>query len=250
MTDKQKSFLIYNDLIHTAKHLSKEQLGDLFLSILEFANGNEFSIEDPIVKIAFEPVKQTLIRDKQKYEKYIEKQSKNGKKGGRPRKTQKTQPFLEKPKKADSVTVNNSVNESLSSSKNEIINRNDKTNNGSLVVNILKYFSLTDKCKNDVQEFIDKLETENLLDHFRNQSKAYTAYKKLSGEKIHSFSSYKKEWQNTDWVKKLADYKKKKLDNLPETEKRKLRQQSEVDMFYRKFKRVDNENSGPVIPVG
>ena len=51
-----------------------------------------------------------------KYVDYIEKQSVNGSKGGRPKKaneTQKTQAFFEEPKKADNVTaiVNDNENE-------------------------------------------------------------------------------------------------------------------------------------------
>jgi chitodextrinase len=54
-----------------------------------------------------------LKRDLQRYEEYVDKQSVNGAKGGRPKKpneSQITQPFFEKAKKADSVSVSDSVN--------------------------------------------------------------------------------------------------------------------------------------------
>jgi len=63
---------------------------------------------DRLTEIAFIPIKQALKRDLKKYETYIEKQKANGKKGGRP-KTQKTQAFFKKPKKADNVNVNVNV---------------------------------------------------------------------------------------------------------------------------------------------
>ncbi|GAF99170.1 unnamed protein product, partial [marine sediment metagenome] len=71
--------------------------------------------EDKNTRLCFISMKQTLKRDLKKYNTYIDKQKANGKKGGRPKKveTQKTQPFIEKPKKADSVSVSvsDSVNE-------------------------------------------------------------------------------------------------------------------------------------------
>lgn len=113
-TDK-KSFVLYCDLIHTVEHLSNEQAGELFKHLLEYVNDMNPESDNPLINIAFEPIKQSLKRDLKKYEKYISKQRENGKKGGRPKKpkvSQKTQPFLEKPKKADSdsVSVNDTVN--------------------------------------------------------------------------------------------------------------------------------------------
>jgi len=84
--------------------LSDEQAGKLIKHIYSYC-----ADEDPeaefIIDIAFEGIKQSLKRDLKKYNVYIDKQRENGKKGGRPKKTQKTQAFLEKPKKADSVSV-------------------------------------------------------------------------------------------------------------------------------------------------
>jgi hypothetical protein len=73
--------------------------------------------------MCFIPIKQSLKRDLKKYETYIEKQSVNGKKGGRPKNptlSEITQPFIEKPKKADSVSVSDNV--SVSTDVDETIN--------------------------------------------------------------------------------------------------------------------------------
>ena len=109
----KKSFILYCDLIHTVSHLNDEQAGRLLKHILSYVNDENPQSDDVITNLSFEPVKQALKRDLKKYEGYIEKQKANGKKGGRPRKTetQKTQPFLEKPKKADSVNDSDSVND-------------------------------------------------------------------------------------------------------------------------------------------
>jgi len=116
MAKDKNSFLLYCDLIHTVEHLPDETAGQLFKTILQYVNDHNPEPNDIILKIAFEPIKRQLKRDLNKWDKYIEKQSVNGKLGGRPPKaneTQKTQPFLEKPKKADSVNVSVSVNDNV-----------------------------------------------------------------------------------------------------------------------------------------
>jgi hypothetical protein len=69
-----------------------------------------------ITKIAFEPIKQALKRDLDKYESIRKRNSDNGSKGGRPTKpkeTQTTQPFHKKPKKADSDSGSDIVIDSV-----------------------------------------------------------------------------------------------------------------------------------------
>jgi hypothetical protein len=76
--------------------------------------------DDLLLSIAFEPIKTQLKRDLSKYEDYIDKQSVNGSKGGRPKKaneTQKTQAFFQEPKKADNVIVIVNDNENEISKK-------------------------------------------------------------------------------------------------------------------------------------
>lgn len=109
MAENKKSFILYSDLIHTVSKLPNEKAGELFKHILKYVNDENPETEDLILQIAFEPIKLQLKRDLAKWENYIEKQRVNGKNGGRPKKptdTEKTQAFLEKPKKADTVTVN------------------------------------------------------------------------------------------------------------------------------------------------
>lgn len=109
MAKDKKSFVLYTDIIETVKQLDNEKAGELFKHILRYVNDENPVTEDVIINLVFTPIKLSLKRDLKKYDKYIKKQSENGKKGGRP-KTQKTQPFFSKPKKADSVSVSDSVN--------------------------------------------------------------------------------------------------------------------------------------------
>jgi len=68
MAENKKSFLLYCDLIHTVEQLTDEQAGDLFKHILRYVNDQEPQTDNVITRIAFEPIKQSLKRDLQKYE--------------------------------------------------------------------------------------------------------------------------------------------------------------------------------------
>ena len=107
MATNKKSFVLYTDIIESIRLLDDTKAGELFKHILSYVNDENPTTNDVIINLAFTPIKQSLKRDLIKYDTYINKQSENGKKGGRP-KTQKTQPFISKPKKADSVSVSDS----------------------------------------------------------------------------------------------------------------------------------------------
>ena len=90
MAKDKRSFILYMDQRGIFDKLSDEQAGKLIKHIYSYC-----ADEDPeaefIIDIAFEGIKQSLKRDLKKYHVYIDKQRENGKKGGRPKKTQKTQ---------------------------------------------------------------------------------------------------------------------------------------------------------------
>jgi hypothetical protein len=114
MAKDKKSFIMYADQQGVFKQLPDDVAGRLIKHIFSYVNDENPCTEELIINIAFEPIKQSLKRDLKRWEDYIEKQSLNGKKGGRPAKakeSQETQAFLNKPKKADSVSV--SVNDSV-----------------------------------------------------------------------------------------------------------------------------------------
>jgi hypothetical protein len=80
MAKDKKSFLLYCDLIHTVEQLTNEQAGDLFKHILKYVNDENPQTENVITKIAFEPIKQSLKRDLQKYEDIRKRNSDNARK--------------------------------------------------------------------------------------------------------------------------------------------------------------------------
>jgi hypothetical protein len=114
MAKNKKSFILYCDQQGVFNKLPDEIAGKLIKHIFAYVNDENPSCDDLLLSIAFEPIKTQLKRDLVKYVDYIEKQSVNGSKGGRPKKaneTQKTQPFFEEPKKADNVIDNVTDNE-------------------------------------------------------------------------------------------------------------------------------------------
>ena len=116
MAENKKSFIAYSDWQETFEELSDEEAGKLVKHLFNYVNDKNPEASDKLTKMCFIPIKQSLKRDLVKYDNYIDKQRVNGKKGGRPKKnptlSEETQPFLEKPKKADSVNDSVSVNES------------------------------------------------------------------------------------------------------------------------------------------
>jgi hypothetical protein len=114
----KKSFLLHVDALTVLNELSNEQAGQLFKAIANFQNGTELNpFSDPGafgLRMAFLPFKNQFARDVEKYNGIVERNKENGKKGGRPKKeneTEKTQPVIEKPKKAVNENDNVNVNE-------------------------------------------------------------------------------------------------------------------------------------------
>jgi hypothetical protein len=115
MAKNKKSFILYADQKGVFEQLPDEYAGKLIKHIFQYVNDENPISDDLIINIAFEPIKQCLKRDLQRWEDYIDKQKLNGSKGGRPSKpkeTQETQAFLSEPKKPDSVSVSDSVSDS------------------------------------------------------------------------------------------------------------------------------------------
>ena len=110
MAKDKKSIIVYADWQEQFDSLTDEEAGKLIKHFFAYVN-DQNPTSDRLTELMFIPLKKALKRDLRKYESYIDKQKSNGKKGGRP-KTQKTQPFLEKPKKADSDNDNDNVSDS------------------------------------------------------------------------------------------------------------------------------------------
>jgi len=125
MAENKTSFLLYRDIIHTVKHLSDQKAGKLFKHILEYVNDLDPELDSLELRLAFEPIKQSLKRDLRKYENICSRNKENGKKGGRPSKgtkPKKPSGFIgnpTKPKKADSDSDSDIYKENIYKRKTE-----------------------------------------------------------------------------------------------------------------------------------
>lgn len=82
----KKSFVLYLDQYAPIKNLSLAQKGCLLDSIFKYQTGEEVECIDEVVEMAFNFLKQTFERDKEKWEGKAKANRENGKKGGRPKK--------------------------------------------------------------------------------------------------------------------------------------------------------------------
>ena len=84
MARGKKGFVLYCDLIHTFSQLTTEERGILVTHILEYVNDlNPEPLENRVLQIAFEPIKQQLKRDLKHWESVVEKRKESGSKGGK-----------------------------------------------------------------------------------------------------------------------------------------------------------------------
>ncbi len=81
MAEEKKSFLLYVDLIHTIRKLPDDKAGILFKHILKYVNDENPITDDFVVDLTFEPIKQQLKRDLQKWDKHKADKSLNGRMG-------------------------------------------------------------------------------------------------------------------------------------------------------------------------
>jgi len=126
----KKSFILHIDSLGILDKLSNEQAGILLKAFCEYHKTGIEPVLDFTLELVFFNFKAQFERDFEKYEKVVERNTNNGKKGGRPKETEtnpenpvgylateKTQQNPTKPKKADSV--NDSVNDSESVNENK-----------------------------------------------------------------------------------------------------------------------------------
>jgi hypothetical protein len=171
MAKDKKSFILYTDQSGVFNQLPDEIAGKLIKHIFAYVNDENPISEDLIINIAFEPIKQSLKRDLKRYEEYVDKQSVNGAKGGRPKKateTQITQPFFEKPKKADSVSVSDSVNDNDINIFNDLWNLYNKKLNKEESVNAFKKIKSSEYeiIKNHIPNFVKSFKDKQFQPYF------------------------------------------------------------------------------------
>lgn len=123
MADNKKSFVLYCDIIKTVDILPNETAGELFKHILSYVNDEEPQTDNMLVKLAFEPIKQQLKRDLEKWEEIKVKRSEAGKKSAAKRnKNQQKQQVLTSVKSVEQTLTNPTVNDNVNVTVNVNVN--------------------------------------------------------------------------------------------------------------------------------
>lgn len=81
MAENKKSFILYTDLLATVEKLPDNKAGKLFKTILQYVNDKNPKVEDILLQVAFEPIKQQLKRDLKEWDITKQDRSNNGKIG-------------------------------------------------------------------------------------------------------------------------------------------------------------------------
>lgn len=79
MSNWKNSFILYKDLEPTIAKLSDEEAGKLFKHLLQYVNDKDPILDDRLLELVFEPIKQSLKRDLEKWDWIRNKRSEAGK---------------------------------------------------------------------------------------------------------------------------------------------------------------------------
>ena len=112
MAENKKSFLLYCDLIHTVKKMPNDKVGELFMHILEYVNDLEPKTDDLIIQLTFEPIRQSLKRDLEKYERIRLKNKENADKRWNKNNTTECDRIQPNAKNADNDNDSDNVSDS------------------------------------------------------------------------------------------------------------------------------------------
>ena len=99
------TLIFYLSHYQILKNLSDEDFGKLYKSFFESQLGNEVELPENLI-IPFGLVKNQMVLDNEKYEEKCCKNRENGKKGGRPKKTNKANGYFENPNDNDNKKEN------------------------------------------------------------------------------------------------------------------------------------------------
>jgi hypothetical protein len=123
MAQGKKSFILYADYMATVSKLTDGQAGKLFKLILEYVNDKDPTIDNLLLQVAFEPIKQNLKRDLKEWEAERSKRSVAGKKGGI--KSGETRRSRSKRSSASKNEANEAVSDNVTVNVNDTVKREE-----------------------------------------------------------------------------------------------------------------------------
>ncbi len=161
MAKDKKSFILYSDAIYTVEKLSDTDAGQLLKHLLRYVNDQNPTTDNPLVEIAFEPIKQQLKRDLVKFEDVKVKRSEAGKAGA----TKRWQDIA-------------NANKGIQTIANIAVNDNDNVN--VISKDIYRSFAHLSISNADIEKLLDKYsinEIDEVLDSIENfkGNKKYTS---------------------------------------------------------------------------
>jgi hypothetical protein len=161
MAKDKKSFILYSDIIYNVEKLSDIEAGQLLKHLLRYVNDQNPTTENPLVEIAFEPIKQQLKRDLVKFEDVKGKRSEAGKAGAI--------------KRWQDIA---NANKGIQTIANIAVNDNDNVN--VISKDIYRSFAHLSISNADIEKLLDKYsinEIDEVLDSIENfkGNKKYTS---------------------------------------------------------------------------
>lgn len=194
------SFVFYKTWFENIEDEKQEVQWEIIHAIMEYVfRGNLVELK-PNAKMAFKFIKRDIDRADENYQKYIQTQSNNGKKGGRPRKENKIiedklNPFLENQRKPMLYKE---------TEKTEPFSGFSEKSQKSLNVNVKDNVNVNENVNNTSSYNAGEVsETKNFLKGNQIQMDRLMMQHKLSREQIHEkideFVEKKVSWGENDW---------------------------------------------------
>lgn len=123
----KNSFILYTDQKEVINKLSDEQAGKILKALYEYVSTNKMPELDLTLDIAITPIKQSLDRNKEKYEEVSKKRKQAGAKGGKQTQAKQANAKNDNQIEIKQASSSDSDNDSdsVSDSDNEYVNDND-----------------------------------------------------------------------------------------------------------------------------
>jgi hypothetical protein len=210
MAENKKSFVAYAEWLESFEMLEDEEAGKLIKHLLRYVNDLKPELDDRLLKIAFQPIKQQLKRDLNKYEEVSKKRAEAGKKGGL--KTQaKAKKAIAKSVKQNQPNQADNDNDNEDDNEDDNVNVNDNDNdNGISSPNGEGVYYNIDRLKNEYlknQKLCKSVVENQKLKSLHQLSELLTDFNKH----LDQLGTASKTWQ--DYTSHFLNWMKKRSNN-------------------------------------
>lgn len=213
----KKSFILHLDSLSILDEMTFEQKGILFDAIYKYQQGEEINL-DFAMKMAFAPFKNQFIRDNEKYNEFKERQTENGKKGGRPPKDKPNLETQDNPKNPSLLSeTQKSLNDSVKDSDSDSESKNDNESNKDLEKEISKEILERDleneKLRLEIERLNQALEEKNKKVSTKGgaakaKKVSWLDLKEMELPEIYNEEEFRETWQS--W----CDFKQSRKENV------------------------------------